>query len=76
MRELPAYSRNMASALHRLHVKQSDLAAALGVSKACVSLWVRGLRKPQPYMIPRIARELGVTPKYLSSGKSYKIPVD
>lgn len=76
MRELPDYSVRMASALHRMKVRQSDLADALGVSRACVSLWLRGLRKPQPYMLPRIARELGVKPEYISRGKSQKIPVD
>ena len=42
-------------------MRQSDLAAALGISRNAVSLWCRGAAEPRVSDLPRIAAALGVT---------------
>jgi transcriptional regulator with XRE-family HTH domain len=50
---------------------QSQLAAALGVSQAMVSKWVRGDRKPKWQTAARIAGALGAEIKVTEAGFDY-----
>lgn len=50
---------------------QSQLAAALGVSQAMVSKWVRGKRKPKLETAARIARALNAEIQVTEAGVDY-----
>ena len=52
---------NLNARLASSGMRQSDLAATLGISRNAVSLWCRGAAEPRVSDLPRIAAALGVT---------------
>lgn len=49
-------------------LKQKDLVRITGIKKGSISRYVRGTATPKQDRIPLLARALGVTDAYLSSG--------
>lgn len=47
------------------NLKQSELGELIGLSGSAVGSWEREVRKPDPEMLGRLARELDVTSDYL-----------
>jgi transcriptional regulator with XRE-family HTH domain len=48
-------------------LKQRDIAGPLGVTLPAISRWENGTRIPNRWLLPRLARLLGVTVKELTS---------
>lgn len=57
--------KRLAIARKRLHIKQVDLAATLGVSDQTISNWEVGLRSPRADLLRRICLELRCSADYL-----------
>ena len=69
-RVLPQYARNLRSALHRTRLEQKDIAEALGVSRATVCLWAKGLRKPTAEHQELLALAFDTSPRRFRFGTS------
>lgn len=55
------FVRNLGRYLKQYGIKRKDLAAAVGVSTATISLWMKKKRSPELSRLEPVARKLGVT---------------
>ena len=74
---LPIYAISLRRALWQARMRQSELARAVGVSRASVSMWTRGLRRPCPATAAAIGAILDLDPKRFRRGRNIlRAPVD